>query len=234
MNYQTQIIENRRPKKTSRKKNLRKNNVSAYKIEIQYDNKNNNNNSTSLELKSNYNSYYNNNNNNNNSNINNSNNYNSNNYNSKNNNMIGQINLYNPKKASDKIGYNAETLKVNNVINYSFKDEFKSERKILNKNNVEIEIKSQYNYKKGKHFTCCLAYLILFINFILPGIGTMIATSYITDSKLKADYCCSGFFQLIMSIILIGWFLALCHSCFFIGASQSNLSFEAYYDKMKN
>ena len=233
MNYQTQIIENRRPKKTSRKKNLRKNNVSPYKIEIQYDNKNNNNNSTSLELKSNYNSYYYNNKNNYN-NSNNSNNYNSNNYNSKNNNMIGQINLYNPKKASDKIGYNAETLKVNNVINYSFKDEFKSERKILNKNNVEIEIKSQHNYKKGKHFPSCLAYSILFINFILPGIGTMIATSYITDSKLKADYCCSGFFQLIMSIILIGWFLALCHSCFFIGASQSNLSFEAYYDKMKN
>ncbi len=200
------------------------NNISAYKIESQINNQIINN-STLLELKSNnstinnqnHNYYYNNNNN----------------YN-----INSQQIFFSPSKKTHikkELGFNSKELKINNVINYNYVEEYKNNRIEIKKNNkdnaVQIEIKSII---RGEPFPCCAAYVVFFFNFFLPGIGTMIGSSYITDPKLKANYCCSGCFQLIMTIILIGWFLALCDSCFFIGASKSNMSFEAYYEKQKN
>ena len=197
--------------------------ISAYKIEYQINNQMINN-STLLELKSN------------NSTINNPNhNYNNNNNNIDNINseeiFISPSNKNNIKKV---VGFNSNELKVNNVINYNYVEGYNNDRIIVKNNNkdntVQIEIKSII---RGEPFPSSAAFIVLFTNFFLPGIGTMIGTSYITDPKLKANFCCSGCFQLVMTLILIGWFLALCDSCFFLGASKSNLSFEAYYEKTK-
>lgn len=81
----------------------------------------------------------------------------------------------------------------------------------------------------GIQFPCCIAYLVLFINFILPGIGTMIGSCFITDPVLKASFCCSGCYELFMSFLLVGWCFALCHSFMFIGAAHSGMTFEEYH-----
>lgn len=197
------------------------NKKTTYKIESHINNQIINN-STVLELKLN------------NSTINNQNNI----YNNNNNNQINSDPiLFSPSSKTNlnKIsGFDSKELKINNVINYNYVEEYKNDRIVIKNNNkqnsVQIEIKS---IVRGEPFPSSAAYVVLFFNFFLPGIGTMIGTSYITDPKLKADYCCSGCFQLIMSIILIGWFLALCDSCFFLGASKSNMIFEDYYEKTK-
>lgn len=222
-----QLRRNKSELNESEKRNLNQskkstyNNVSAYKIESKINNQIFNN-STFLELKSNY------------STINNPNHYyiNENNYN-----IYSERIFFSPSKKTQikkELGFSSNELKINNVINYNYVEEYKNNRIEMRKNNkdnaVQIEIKSII---RGEPFPCCAAYVVFFFNFFLPGIGTMIGTSYITDPKLKANYCCSGCFQLIMTIILIGWFLALCDSCFFIGASKSNMSFEAYYEKSK-
>lgn len=84
----------------------------------------------------------------------------------------------------------------------------------------------------GKKFPCVVAYLVLLINLILPGIGTMIASCYITDPLLKASFCCSGCYELFMCFLIIGWCFALCHSCMFIGAAHSGMTFEEYHKTM--
>ena len=224
-----QLIRIKIELKESEKRNLNQskkdnyNNISAYKIESQINNQIINN-STLLEVKSNnstinnqnHNYYYNNNNN----------------YN-----INSQQIFFSPSKKTHikkELGFNSKELKINNVINYNYVEGYNNDRIVVKNNNkdntVQIEIKSII---RGEPFPSSAAYIVLFTNFFLPGIGTMIGTSYITDPKLKANFCCSGCFQLVMTLILIGWFLALCDSCFFLGASKSNLSFEAYYEKTK-
>ena len=60
----------------------------------------------------------------------------------------------------------------------------------------------------------------------------MIASCYITDPLLKASFCCSGCYELFMCFLIIGWCFALCHSCMFIGAAHSGMTFEEYHKTM--
>ena len=84
----------------------------------------------------------------------------------------------------------------------------------------------------GIKFPCCAAYIILFLNLILPGVGTMMGSCFITDPVLRASFCCSGCYELFMAFLIVGWCFALCHSCMFIGAAHSGMTFEEYHRTM--
>lgn len=113
----------------------------------------------------------------------------------------------------------------NNIINNNLSNN--------NQNNsgqiIIVNNPSQKQEIIGVQFPCCMAYLILFINLILPGVGTMIGSCFITDPVLKASFCCSGCYELCMSFLLVGWCFALCHSFMFIGAAHSGKTFEEYH-----
>jgi hypothetical protein len=90
----------------------------------------------------------------------------------------------------------------------------------------------QQNYHveaSSDSFPCCLAYFVLIVNIFLPGIGTMFACCGIRDGEMKAAICYSGVCQLLTAPCIIGWCLAMCYSCMFIGASASGISFEEFY-----
>lgn len=104
---------------------------------------------------------------------------------------------------------------------------------VYNQDAVVINVSQMARkHVEGKHFPCLLAYAVLFINLIIPGVGTMIATLAMTDPLLKASFCCSGCFELCMAFLLVGWVFAFLHSCLFIGAAHSSDTFEDYHSYM--
>ena len=56
---------------------------------------------------------------------------------------------------------------------------------------------------------------IIILNFILPGVGTMISCIKIDDIKVRRGFYALGFCSFITSPILIGYFLSLLSSFFF-------------------
>ena len=101
-----------------------------------------------------------------------------------------------------------------------------------NHNNVVIVSGQVPKEIIGIKFPCCAAYIILFLNLILPGVGTMVGSCFITDPVLRASFCCSGCYELFMAFLFVGWCFALCHSCMFIGAAHSGMTFEEYHRTM--
>lgn len=92
-----------------------------------------------------------------------------------------------------------------------------------------------YNGKKiiytGKPFPKCLAAISFIVNLFLPGIGTMIGTCGMNETVMKNEYMLKGCFQLISTIVIIGWFYALYTSIYYCSASCSKRPFESYRRK---
>ena len=73
---------------------------------------------------------------------------------------------------------------------------------IIIQNNVGTDIP----VKAVKPVPFNIAILAFIINLILPGIGTMIGSSYVPE---KGKYFTRGVMELLLAVILIGWCLAL-------------------------
>ena len=76
---------------------------------------------------------------------------------------------------------------------------------------------------------------IIILNFILPGVGTMISCIKIDDIKVRRGFYALGFCSFITSPILIGYFLSLLSSFFFYKCYLSHESIERFlYSINKN
>ena len=69
---------------------------------------------------------------------------------------------------------------------------------------------------------------IIILNFILPGVGTMISCLKIEDIQLKKSFYALGFCSLITSPLIIGYILSLISSYFFYKCYLSNSSIERF------
>lgn len=66
-------------------------------------------------------------------------------------------------------------------------------------------IQQSYTVRKYRGVPCSVAFLVFLINLFLPGIGTMIGSCYVEDTE---SYCCRGILELLLTCIIIGWFMA--------------------------
>ena len=92
------------------------------------------------------------------------------------------------------------------------------------KKNTEIRSKMKSIFPLSKKFTI----LIIIINFILPGIGTLISCLKIDDKKIRRTFYTLGFCSFITSPLIIGYLLSLISSYFFYKCYSSHLSIERY------
>ena len=66
-------------------------------------------------------------------------------------------------------------------------------------------IQQSYTVRKYRGVPCSVAFLVFLFNLFLPGIGTMIGSCYVEDT---GSYCCRGILELLLTCIIIGWFMA--------------------------
>ena len=92
------------------------------------------------------------------------------------------------------------------------------------KKNTEIRSKMKSIFPLSKKFTI----FIIIINFILPGIGTLISCLKIDDRKIRRTFFTLGFCSFITSPLIIGYLLSLISSYFFYKCYSSHLSIERY------
>ena len=92
------------------------------------------------------------------------------------------------------------------------------------KKNTEIRSTMKSIFPLSKKFTI----LIIIINFILPGIGTLISCLKIDDRKIRRTFFTLGFCSFITSPLIIGYLLSLISSYFFYKCYSSHLSIERY------
>ena len=84
------------------------------------------------------------------------------------------------------------------------------------------------NIKSKNLLSKKLTIFIIVINFILPGVGTMISCLQIDDEKIRRGFYALGFCSLITSPLIIGYFLSLLSSYFFYKCYLSNSSIERF------
>ena len=114
----------------------------------------------------------------------------------------------------------------NKVLEEEFSNKIPSLQKV---GRIKSNMKSIHSL--SKKFTI----LIIFINFILPGVGTMISCIKIDDIKVRRGFYALGFCSFITSPILIGYFLSFLSSFFFYKCYLSHLSIERFlYSINKN
>ncbi len=95
------------------------------------------------------------------------------------------------------------------------------------KKTTEMKSTMKSVFPLSKQFTI----LIILINFILPGIGTLISCLKIDDKKIRRTFYTLGFCSFITSPLIIGYLLSLISSYFFYKCYSSRLSIERYlYD----
>ena len=122
------------------------------------------------------------------------------------------------------IGKIIKTASIKNINN-------KDEELITNipklKKTTEMKSTMKSVFPLSKQFTI----LIIIINFILPGIGTLISCLKIDDKKIRRTFYILGFCSFITSPLIIGYLLSLISSYFFYKCYSSRLSIERYlYD----
>ena len=71
--------------------------------------------------------------------------------------------------------------------------------------------------REGKGMNCGLALVILVLNLLWPGVGTIICACYFNNGYLKQHYLVAGIAQIFMAFILIGWCYAFMTSFFLLG-----------------
>jgi hypothetical protein len=122
------------------------------------------------------------------------------------------------------IGKIIKTASIKNINN-------KDEELITNipklKKTTEMKSTMKSVFPLSKQFTI----LIIIINFILPGIGTLISCLKIDDKKIRRTFYTLGLCSFITSPLIIGYLLSLISSYFFYKCYSSRLSIERYlYD----
>ena len=54
-----------------------------------------------------------------------------------------------------------------------------------------------------------IAVVILILNILLPGSGTLVASCYATDPKIKNRLMIQGILSFLLCVCLIGWILSI-------------------------
>ena len=83
--------------------------------------------------------------------------------------------------------------------------------------------------KEGKPFPLWLAIIVLILNLIWPGTGTLIASCTIHNGNLRGHFFCAGMWQLFLALILIGWCYGIYTSCFFLSAAMAGNDLYDFY-----
>ena len=86
--------------------------------------------------------------------------------------------------------------------------------------------------REGKGMNCGLALVILVLNLLWPGVGTIICACYFNNGYLKKHYLVAGIAQIFMAFILIGWCYAFMTSFFLLGMACYDT--DAYVYQMNN
>ena len=86
--------------------------------------------------------------------------------------------------------------------------------------------------REGKGMNCGLALVILVLNLLWPGVGTIICACYFNNGYLKNHYLVAGIAQIFMGFILIGWCYAFMTSFFLLGMACYDT--DAYVYQMNN
>ena len=86
--------------------------------------------------------------------------------------------------------------------------------------------------REGKGMNCGLALVILLLNLLWPGVGTIICACYFNNGYLKKHYLVAGIVQIFMAFILIGWCYALMTSFFLLGMACEDT--DAYEYQINN
>lgn len=73
-----------------------------------------------------------------------------------------------------------------------------------------------------------VAIITLIINIFLPGIGTLIASIFLSSASFRIQYFLKGICELMTCLFLIGWIFALYDGATFIIASVRGRSVEEY------
>lgn len=73
-----------------------------------------------------------------------------------------------------------------------------------------------------------VAIITLIINIFLPGIGTLIASIFLSNASFRIQYFLKGICELMTCLFLIGWIFALYDGATFIIASVRGRSVEEY------
>ena len=124
----------------------------------------------------------------------------------------------------------------------NFPENIQKERKVTDPegkgmNNNPTEITPVIQEKKvtvleGKGMNCGLALVILVLNLLWPGVGTIICACYFNNGYLKKHYLVAGIAQIFMAFILIGWCYAFMTSFFLLGMACYDT--DAYVYQMNN
>lgn len=138
--------------------------------------------------------------------------------------------------------YNKMQKKNNKYSSLQFNKSSKLNNNSLKKNNNDEKNKEESfqeeqdeeRMKKFKPYPKCLAFFSFLINLCIPGLGTAIGTCGMNEKVDMVYYILYGLFQLLSTIVLVGWCLALYTSFLYISASYSGQSFEYYIKMSKN
>lgn len=103
-------------------------------------------------------------------------------------------------------------------------------QKVINNNqNIIISETKEDLEKEGKPFPLWLAIIVLILNLIWPGTGTLIASCTIHNGNLRGHFFCAGMSQLFLALILIGWCYGIYTSCFFLSAAMAGNDLYDFY-----
>ena len=147
------------------------------------------------------------------------------------NNDVMKNNFINVDKTNKKVLRRRSSIKRQNIgkITKAIKNMSSKDDELLSnipklKKNTEIKSTMQSVFPLTKKFTI----FIIIINFILPGIGTLISCLKIDDRKIRRTFFTLGFCSFITSPLIIGYLLSLISSYFFYKCYSSHLSIERY------
>lgn len=89
---------------------------------------------------------------------------------------------------------------------------------------VEVKGNMQISTCHGsiKPITRCGAIVILIINILLPGIGTIIYGCCYLDQTLRKGYILTGFLQLLFAACLVGWIWSIYTGCKICDAAKTS------------
>jgi len=147
------------------------------------------------------------------------------------NNDVMKNNFINVDKTIKKVLRRRSSIKRQNIgkITKAIKNMSSKDDELLSnipklKKNTEIKSTMQSVFPLTKKFTI----FIIIINFILPGIGTLISCLKIDDRKIRRTFFALGFCSFIISPLIIGYLLSLISSYFFYKCYSYHLSIERY------
>lgn len=105
-------------------------------------------------------------------------------------------------------------------------------RNNFTENTTVIQEKRKVTILEGKGMNIELAWVVLVLNLLWPGIGTIICAFYFSNVFLKDHYLLAGIIQIFMGFILIGWCFAFMTSLFLLGMANNEM--DAYEYQMDN